>query len=112
VIDRFGPCPRDVPRPVSSFGLHTSSDGLAFQTTDAWGEEHRNDLFVAEWGNLFGAPAGHDVVRVQLDESGRKVVEQSVFMMMDLPLDLTFDSSGAMYVADFSGQIFKVDRAI
>lgn len=112
VIDRFGPCPKDVPRPVSSFGLHTSSDGLAFQTTDAWGDDHRNDLFVAEWGNIFGALAGHDVVRVQLDDSGRKVVEQSSFLELDLPLDLTFDEAGAMYVADFSGQIFKVDRAI
>jgi len=112
VIERFGGCPRNVPRPVSSFGLHTSSDGLAFQTTEAWGPDHRNDLFVAEWGNLFGAPAGHDVIRVQFDDSGRKVVAQSSFLELDLPLDVTFDKAGAMYVADFSGQIFKVDRAI
>ena len=112
VIDRFGPCPANVPRPVSSFGLHTSSDGLAFQTTGAWGPDHRNDLFVAEWGNLFGAPAGHDVIRVQLDETGRKVVEQSSFLELDLPLDLTFDEAGAMYVADFSGTIFKVDSVL
>lgn len=111
VIKRFGPCSKSVPRPVSSFGLHTSSDGLAFQTTKAWEKEYRNDLFVAEWGSLFGPPRGHDVIRVQLDDSGRRVVQQSVFLEMDLPLDLTFDKSGAMYVADFSGQIFKIDRA-
>lgn len=111
VIDKFGPCPvRSTPRPVSSFGLHTSSDGLAFQTKGAWGPDYRNDLFVAEWGNLFGAPAGHDVVRVQLDKTGRKVVSQSVFLEMDLPLDLTFDGQGAMYVADFSGTIYKIDK--
>ena len=112
VIDKFGPCPKRVPRPVSSFGLHTSSDGLAFQTTDEWGDDYRNDLFVAEWGNLFGLPAGHDVVRIELDKSGRKVVSQTAFLEMDFPLDLTFDDEGAMYVADFTGQIFKVDRAI
>lgn len=112
VISKFGPCKRSVGRPVSSFGLHTSSNGLAFQTTKAWGPDHRHDLFVAEWGNLFGPPAGHDVVRVQLDKTGRKVVSQSVFMYLDTPLDLTFDKEGAMYVADFSGQIFKVDRGI
>jgi glucose/arabinose dehydrogenase len=112
VIKKFGHCPKKVPRPVSSFGLHTSSDGLAFQTTDAWGPDHQNDLFVAEWGNLFGAPAGHDIVRVQLDDKGRKVVAQSDFLELDLPLDVTFDGSGAMYIADFSGQIFKVDRAV
>ena len=110
VIDKFGKCPATVPRPVSSFGLHTSSDGLAFQVTDSWGEDYVNDLFVAEWGNLFGPPAGHDVVRVQLNKSGRKVVAQSRFLEIDTPLDVTFDKSGALYVADFSGQIFKVDQ--
>jgi glucose/arabinose dehydrogenase len=112
VISKFGPCRSNVGRPVSSFGLHTSSNGLAFQTTKAWGPDHRHDLFVSEWGNLFGPPAGHDVVRVQLDKTGRKVVSQSVFLHLDTPLDLTFDKAGAMYVADFSGQIFKIDRAI
>lgn len=113
VIDKFGPCPSSVPRPVSSFGLHTSSDGLAFQTTDRWGRDHRNDLFVAEWGNLFGTtPAGHDVVRVQLDRTGRKVVSQSRFLELPLPLDVTFDPEGSMYVADFSGVIFRIDRVI
>jgi hypothetical protein len=29
-----------------------------------------------------------------------------------LPLDVTFDSSGAMFVADFSGTILKVTKAI
>lgn len=111
VIDKFGACPvKTTPRPVSSFGLHTSSDGLAFQTKRAWGPEYRNDLFVAEWGNLFGPPAGHDIVRVQLDESGRKVESQTVFLELDFPLDLTFDRSGAMYIADFSGPIYKVDK--
>ena len=111
VIDKFGPCAvSSVPRPVSSFGLHTSSNGLAFQTKNAWGADYRNDLFVTEWGSLFGPPRGHDIIRVQLDKSGRKVVSQSVFLELDVPLDLTFDASGAMYIADFSGPIYKVDK--
>ena len=112
VIDKFGKCPKKVPRPVSSFGLHTSSDGLAFQKTNAWGNDYKNDLFVAEWGSLFGPPRGHDVIRVQLSKNGRKVTSQSVFMELDTPLDVAFDKSGAMYVADFSGQIFKVDKPV
>lgn len=111
VIEKFGGCKaKSTPRPVSSFGLHTSSDGLAFQSSAAWGADYRNDLFVAEWGNLFGPPAGHDIVRVQLDKAGRKVVSQNVFLELDLPLDVTFDRAGAMYVADFSGAIYKVDK--
>jgi hypothetical protein len=113
VIAKFGPCrKKKVARPIASFGLHTSSDGLAFQITDAWGEEYRNDLFVAQWGSLFGPPAGHNVVRVQLDESGTKVESQSVFLDVDTPLDLTFDASGVMFVADYSGQILRVDKIV
>jgi glucose/arabinose dehydrogenase len=113
VIDTFGPCPiKTVPQPVSSFGLHPSANGLAFQTTDAFGDEYVNDLFVTEWGSLFGTPSGHKIVRVELDKSGTKVVAQSDFLEMDLPLDLTFDPAGDMYVADFSGTIFKVTREI
>ena len=55
---------------------------------------------------------GHKVVRVELDASGKKVVAQSDFLEGALPLDLTFDSSGAMFVADFSGTILKVTKAI
>jgi glucose/arabinose dehydrogenase len=112
-IAKFGKCPtKTVPRPLSSFGLHTSSDGLAFQTTAAWGGDHRNDVFVAQWGNLFGPPAGHNIIRVQLNASGTKVVGQSDFLDMDTPLDLTFDDEGAMFVADYSGQIFKVTKPV
>ncbi|HEX2058871.1 MAG TPA: hypothetical protein VHI71_10950 [Actinomycetota bacterium] len=113
VIERFGKCrKRVVPRPVASFGLHPSANGLAFQTTDAWGEDYVNDLFVAEWGSLFGEPAGHKIVRVELDASGTKVESLTDFLEMDTPLDLTFHADGSMYVADYSGTIFKVVRAL
>lgn len=113
VIEQFGPCrKRTVPRPVASFGLHPSANGLAFQTTDAWGEAYVNDLFVAEWGSLFGEPAGHKIVRVELDEPGTKVTSLTDFVEMDTPLDLTFHGDGSMYVADYSGTIFKVTKAV
>ncbi|MDQ3982208.1 MAG: hypothetical protein M3271_05950 [Actinomycetota bacterium] len=113
VIERFGRCrKRVVPRPVATFGLHPSANGLAFQTTDAWGNDYVGDLFVAEWGSIFGPPAGHKVVRVELDDTGTKVESVTDFVEMDTPLDLTFDAAGTMYVADFSGTIFKVEKAI
>ena len=114
VIKEFGRCPkRTVPRPISSFGLHVSADGLAFQLTDEWGDEYKNDLFVAEFGNLFGNEVrGHDVVQVELTKSGRKVENQTVFTHGITPLDLTFDPSGNLYLLDFTGDIFKVTRQI
>jgi len=105
-------CPIDtVPRPVASLGLHVSADGLAFQTTDAWGADFKNDLFIAEWGNLFGTEiVGHEVVRVELDETGNTVVRQSEFVSGIVPLDVTFDDAGALYVADFAGSIYRVAK--
>jgi glucose/arabinose dehydrogenase len=111
-INKFGPCPTDtVPRPVASFGLHVSANGLAFQNTNAWGDDYKNDVFVAEFGNFFGDEVmGHRVVRVELDPSGQNVVRQSEFLTDAVALDLTFDAAGAMYVASFGGHIFKITK--
>jgi len=108
VAPAFGPCPKStVPRPVATFGLHPSADGLAFQATNAWGQEYLNDLFVAEFGSSFGV-GGRKVVRVELDASGTIMTSQSDFLSGGSPLDVTFDGAGALYLADFSGEIFKV----
>ena len=113
-IAKFGACPVDtVPRPVASFGLHVSADGLEFQRTNAWGDDYKNDLFVAEFGNFFGDDImGHRVVRVELDATGQNVLRQSEFLSDAVALDLTFDSAGAMYVASFGGHIFKVTKVV
>ena len=113
VIERFGPCrPSRIVRPRTSFGAHVSADGLAFQTTNAWGAEFRRDLFVAEFGNFFGSEVvGHKVVRVELDATGTKVESKSDFLSGGTPLDVTFRrSDGSLFVLDFNGQIFKVTK--
>jgi glucose/arabinose dehydrogenase len=111
-IALFGRCPTaSVPRPVWSFGLHVSADGLAFQRTPAWGPDFQNDLFVAEFGNFFGDEVvGHKVVRVQLSPGGTTVTSEEDFLSGGLPLDVTFDGAGNMFVADFSGAILKVTK--
>ncbi|HET7482934.1 MAG TPA: hypothetical protein VFK89_08745 [Actinomycetota bacterium] len=110
-IETFGHCPTSsVPRPVGSFGLHVSADGAAFQTTGNWGAAYRNNLFVAEWGSLFGAPTGHQIARVVLTKDGLRVASISDFLDVDTPLDVTFDRAGVMYVADYSGSIVRVDQ--
>lgn len=111
VIERFGPCPTDtVPRPIASFGAHPSADGLAFQASAAWGPEYTGDLFVAEFGSFFGSDVvGHRVVRVRLD--GTSVTAREPFLSGGTPLDVAFDNAGALYVADFTGTVLRVDRA-
>jgi glucose/arabinose dehydrogenase len=112
-IERFGPCRQNrIVRPRASFGAHPSADGLAFQTTNAWGPDFRRDLFVAEFGNFFGDEVvGHKVVRVELDAGGTQVVSQSDFLSGGAPLDVTFRrSDGSLFVLDFSGEIFKVTK--
>lgn len=112
VIEEFGSCPTDeVVGPIATFGLHPSADGLAFQTSGAWGDEFVNDLFVAEFGNFFGDEVtGHAVVRVEFGPDGSSVAAQSDFLEGLTPLDVTFDPAGVMYVADFTGPILRVDR--
>jgi hypothetical protein len=113
-ISRFGHCPKaTVSRPLASFGLHPSADGMAFQSTNAWGSAYRNNLFVAEYGNNPGlAFAGHKLVRVEMSATGTAVKRVSTFMPGVTPLDVTFDGAGNLYVADFTGVIFKVTKLL
>ena len=113
VIKKFGRCPKaSVTKPVSTFGLHPSSNGLAFQTTTEWGEEYKNNVFVAEFGNFFGDPAGHDLIRVELDASGTRVVNQSEFFNAPLLIDVDFDKAGNMYVVSFDGTIYRIAKPV
>mgnify|MGYP006178323423 CR=1 FL=1 len=52
---------------AGDYAIEVKENGLAFQTKNAWGADYRNDLFVTEWGSLFGNPSGHKVVRVELN---------------------------------------------
>ena len=121
VIQRFGRCETStVTRPLASFGGHVSADGLAFATTAF--DDMAGDLFVAEWGNIWGLEdghvSGHKVVRVDLDASGSVVLDEETgkpsvheFMTGGAPIDIIFDGSG-MIVADFAGAIYRIERVM
>jgi plastocyanin len=82
--------------PELTLGLHVSANGVAFgPNTPAWGD----DLYIAEFGNFFGQPAGRKIVRVPIDAGGNAGAPTDVFVGAG-PLDLTFGPAG-LYVADF-----------
>jgi plastocyanin/glucose/arabinose dehydrogenase len=96
------PCSPTHTPPVALFGLHVSANGLAFGPPGGYWD---GDLFVAEYGNNPGETmAGHQIVRVPIDEFGRAGTPVQVLPGVS-PLDVTFGPEG-LYVADFfSGQI-------
>ena len=105
------------PAPVAVFGVHSSSDGLDFSTSERFG--FVGDAFVAQFGDMApGAgkvlePVGFKVVRVELDSGA--IDEFAVNRSrsygpasrvggggLERPLDVKFDPSGeALYVVDF-----------
>jgi glucose/arabinose dehydrogenase len=102
------PGPAVQAKPSALFGLHVSSDGLAFNPGTNFPKAYRGDLFVAEFGNFFGNDVvGHKIVRVHFTPSGQ-VASVTDFMTGVLPLDLTFAPDGSMWVAEYEGLIYRV----
>lgn len=91
--------------PEVTLGLHVSADGLAFGPAETQWE---GSIYIAEFGNFFGEPAGRKIVRVPIGPSG-KVTGGPVDVFVGAgPLDLTF-AGGNLYVADFAaGHILLV----
>ena len=97
-----GPCRR-------SASTHPPN-GLAFQRPSPGARTTSTICSSPSGATCSAPPRGHDIIRVLLDGSGTKVESQEVFLVGPVPLDLTFDAAGAMYIADFGGSILKVDR--
>jgi glucose/arabinose dehydrogenase len=95
-------------KPSALFGLHVSSDGLAFNPGGNFPASFDHDLFVTEFGSFQGSGVeGHKIVHVHFDADGKPATVTD-FMTEILPLDLTFAADGTMWVADLAGLIFHV----
>lgn len=109
--------PSKVPAPVANMGVHSSSNGFDFSTSDAFGL--RGEVFVAQFGDMApGAgkvlyPVGFKVVRVDtrtgvirdfIVNKGKRNGPASWLRNhgIERPVAVKFSPSGdAMYVVDF-----------
>jgi glucose/arabinose dehydrogenase len=108
--------PNTPPQPVAIFGVHSSSDGLDFSKSDAFG--FKGDAFVAQFGDMAGAgkvlaPVGFKIVRVDMQtgvsrdfavNKGKKNGPASWMHGggLERPVAVKFNNEGtAMYVVDF-----------
>jgi glucose/arabinose dehydrogenase len=109
--------PQIPPRPVATFGVHSSSDGFDFSTNSSFGYE--GDAFVAQFGDMSPAvgsiygPVGFKVVRVNMKtgdvvdfavNSGYINGPASTLRKggLERPVEAKFNNDGtALYVVDF-----------
>jgi glucose/arabinose dehydrogenase len=96
-----------VTRPIAYLETHSSADGMAFVTGDAFPSKWRSGAFVALWGQYSSTARGRRVVFVNL--STGKVSRFATGFAH--PLAIAFDAQGAMLVADWErGVIYRIQR--
>jgi glucose/arabinose dehydrogenase len=109
--------PNKPPRPAASLGVHSSSNGLDFSTSAAFG--HTGEAFVAQFGDMAPnvgkvmAPVGFKVVRVNpangvvtdfAMNKGQKNAPASALKSggLERPVSVKFSPDGtALYIVDF-----------
>jgi glucose/arabinose dehydrogenase len=109
--------PNEPPKPVAIFGVHSSSNGFDFSSTDAFG--YNGEAFVAQFGDMAPkvgkvlSPVGFKVVRVDVNtgvvrdfavNKGKRNGPASWLKSggFERPIAVRFDPSGqALYIVDF-----------
>ena len=108
--------PNEPPRPAALFGVHSSSNGLDFSRSAAFG--HAGDAFVAQFGDMAPqvgkvlAPVGYQIVRVDVEEgvvygfaeneAGKGPASKVGGGGFERPVSARFSPDGAaLYVVDF-----------
>ena len=96
-----------VTRPIAYLETHSSADGMAFVTGNAFPSKWKNGAFVALWGQYSSTAHGRRVVFVNLT-TGKSTAFARGFQH---PLAIAFDAKGAMLVADWGrGVIYRIQR--
>jgi glucose/arabinose dehydrogenase len=109
--------PMNPPSPVAVFGVHSSSNGIDFSTSEQFG--YKGDAFVAQFGDMAPkvgkvlAPVGFKVVRVNVTNgtiedfavNKGKINGPATYQKsggLERPLAVKFDErNNALYITDF-----------
>lgn len=109
--------PGTPPKPAAVFGVHSSSNGLDFSTTDAFG--YKGEAFVAQFGDMAPSagkvefPVGYKIVRVDVNtgvirdfavNKGKRNGPATWLKKggLERPVSVKFNPAGdALYVVDF-----------
>ncbi|RDV15639.1 glucose dehydrogenase [Pontibacter diazotrophicus] len=109
--------PNEPPQPAATLGVHSSSNGLDFSRSSAFG--HQGQAFIAQFGDLAPdvgkvlAPVGYKVVRVDVANGtvkdfaankGKKVAPASKQKSggLERPISVKFSPDGqSLYIVDF-----------
>ncbi|AKD05590.1 glucose dehydrogenase [Pontibacter korlensis] len=109
--------PNQPPKPAARLGVHSSSNGFDFSSSDEFG--YAGEAFVAQFGDMAPkvgkvlAPVGYKIVRVNVADGtvkdfaankGKKVAPASKLKTggFERPLSVRFSPDGlSMYVVDF-----------
>lgn len=107
--------------PIIELPAHSAPLGLAFITSERWPKEWKNDLLVAYHGSWNRSePTGYKVVKFDLDKNGQVLSPKPADFISGWlktsnqiygrPVDLKFDSEGALYLSDdAAGIIYKIE---
>lgn len=116
--------PNTPPKPLATLGVHSSSDGIAFSTTNAFG--HPGKAFIAQFGDMTpmtGATTSNVGFKVVMADVNTGKVEDFVTNKgkmngaasmikangLERPLGVTFSPDGkSLYVVDFG--IMKIEE--
>lgn len=116
--------PGEVPMPVASLGVHSSSNGISFSSNEDFG--FKGEAFIAQFGDMAPgvgkvlSPVGYKIIRVNVENGivedfalnqGKKHGPASLLKNggLERPISVSFNPQGdAMYIVDFG--IMTMDK--
>lgn len=115
--DPSNPVPEGSIAPIATWTPHTSMNGVAVRPPNSPLPGGNSTIYATVYGSWNTIlPQGHEIVRIDLDSSGQRVVGTTTVFAEDVgtPLPITFHPNGDLYFAVFgsNGKLYKISADI